>query len=372
MDVVIIGAGIVGLAHAFAAIKRGHRVTVVERHARAIGASIRNFGMIWPVGQPAGPDRDRALRSREIWLELSQEVGFWCEPCGSLHVAHANDEWDVLKEFHEGEGAELGLELLTPEAARERCPALRPDRLHGGLYSPRELAVDPREAVSSIAAWLETQQGVEIRWGDPVARIEGTTAWSSSGLRWEADRVFICTGADFELLFPEAYRRAPLTRCKLQMMRTAPQPGEWRLGMHVAGGLTLRHYASFAQCPSLDRVRQRVSRENPDYDRWGIHVMAAQNGCGELIIGDSHEYGEAPYPFDADAIDALIWNYFDAMIEAPSPAPAARWNGVYLKRTDGESALVADPAPGVRIVNALGGAGMTLSMGLADEQLASV
>ena len=42
---------------------------------RAMGASVRNFGMLWPIGQPFGPLRQLAVRSLQIWLEVLAFVG---------------------------------------------------------------------------------------------------------------------------------------------------------------------------------------------------------------------------------------------------------------------------------------------------------
>src|SRR5262249_35166102 len=91
-DDAIVGAGIVGLAHAYHLARRGRRVIVLERGERAQGASVRNFGMLWPIGQPAGPPRKLALRSLEIWRQVLQASGLWHDSAGSLHLAYRDDE----------------------------------------------------------------------------------------------------------------------------------------------------------------------------------------------------------------------------------------------------------------------------------------
>src|SRR5207249_1243918 len=110
-DVAVVGAGIVGLAFAWEAARRGKSVVVFERSPAAAGASVRNFGMIWPIGQPPGPDYDRAIRSRDRWLELGDRAGIWVNRCGSVHVAHAADEAAVLAEYS---ARSPGGEMLTP------------------------------------------------------------------------------------------------------------------------------------------------------------------------------------------------------------------------------------------------------------------
>jgi FAD dependent oxidoreductase TIGR03364 len=366
-DVAVIGAGIVGLAHAWSAARRGLSVVVFERNDRAYGASVRNFGMVWPIGQPAGDLHDVAMRSRGRWLELADAAGIWVNPCGSIHVAYRADEWAVLEEFASAAPA-LGYNcrLLTPREARKQSPAVREAGLLGGLWSGSELCVNPRQSIRTLAGWLAKTFGVAFHFNTAIRRVDAPTVESAAGRTWRAERIIVCSGADFESLFPEELAAAGLVRCKLQMLRTASQPANWRIGPHLAGGLTLRHYANFASCPSLPALKRRIAVETPELDRYGIHVMVAQNDRGELILGDSHLYDDPFEPVDRAEIDELIIRELRQIVDMPDWSVAERWHGVYAKHP-AQPVFVAEPQPGVKIRTAAGGAGMTLSFGLADD-----
>ena len=70
-DLAVVGAGILGLAHALAAARHGKRVIVVDRDAQANGASIRNFGFVTVTGQQRGEMWRLARRSRDVWVEIA-------------------------------------------------------------------------------------------------------------------------------------------------------------------------------------------------------------------------------------------------------------------------------------------------------------
>jgi FAD dependent oxidoreductase TIGR03364 len=365
-EVAVVGGGIVGLAFAWEAARRGRSVVLFERSPRAAGASVRNFGMVWPIGQPPGADHARALRSRERWLELGRR-GLWVAECGSLHLAHADDEDAVLREFAAAaRPAGVDCTYLGAEEAARRFPAINPAGLKGALHSPAELAVNPPEAIARIPQFLAEEYDVTIRPATAVVGVEMPRVVTGGGETWLADRVFVCSGTDFATLFPAVYAAAGVRRCKLQMMKTRPQPGDWRLGPHVAGGLTLCHYSSFALCRTLPALRLRFAATMPEYLRHGIHVMAAQNDAGEVVIGDSHEYDEAITPFDKPEIDELIVTYLRTLLRLPNWSIAARWNGEYAKHPD-RPIVYAEPQPGCVVATAPGGAGMTLAFGFARD-----
>lgn len=362
-DVAVVGAGIIGLAHAYYLARRGLRVLVLERHARAQGASVRNFGMIWPIGQPLGPLYELARRSRELWLEVLAGSGLWHRECGSLHLAYHEDEAQVLHEFVAV--ADRPCELWTPARVAACAPAVEQVGLRAAMWSPLELAVDPRQVIAELPTWLARSLGVDFAFGTPVLGYDMPRIVTPDGDR-HARRLLLCTGADFRDLAPAAFADSGLVPVKLQMMRSQPFGDRFRLGTHLAAGLTLRHYASFAHCPTLPALARRLDAELPEYGRYGIHVLVSQNGRGELTIGDSHEYGDRIEPFDNPRIDELILAYLRSFLTVPDLRIAARWHGIYVKHPTA-AYVVVHVGSDVLAVTGLGGAGMTLSFGLAEQ-----
>lgn len=364
----VIGSGIVGLAHAWAAAREGDRVTVFERSDKARGASVRNFGMFWPIGQTADL-LPIALRSGELWREFSKTMNTTARRCGSACVVDHDDEAAVLEEFVRL-APDLGYEceLWTPEKAESLCPGIRKGVAKAVMFSPTECNVDPREALAMLPHYLTERHDVRFHWNTTVTEVFSGSLRTAAGARHAFDRILICSGHDFETLFPEIFAAAPLKICKLQMLRTIPQPAGWKLGPMLSSGLTLRHYDSFAICPSIGEVKQRVARESPELDRYGIHVMASQDRDGGLVLGDSHEYGTDIEIFDKAVIDDLILRELRRLFDFPDWTLAERWHGLYAKNPDGPI-FRCEPLPEVHIATGTGGSGMTLSFGLAERFL---
>jgi len=364
-DCLIIGRGIVGLAHALAAVRQGLRTAVIDRETRAVGASVRNFGFVTVTGQQAGLTWRRARRTREVWAELAPQTGIQVEQRGLLMIARRRESLAVIEEFADGPmGA--GCRVLRGKALAALAPPLR-RRLPGALYSPHELRVDSRDALPRLAAWLTAAHEVTFLPRANVLAIAPGRAETSAG-PIAARMIVVCPGPDVVTLFPAEFATRGVSLVKLHMMRLAA-PG-WRLPAAVMSDLGLLRYAGYADCPSLPALRGRVATEQAPWLADGIHLIAVQGADGSLIVGDSHHIDPSPDPFQPREVDDRILAELGAVLDLPSPDVIERWVGVY--PTGPEQAFAAAPAEGVRLVSVTSGTGASTAFAIAEETLADM
>jgi FAD dependent oxidoreductase TIGR03364 len=365
--VIIIGSGIIGLSHAITAREAGFEVVLFERSARALGASVRNFGTLWPIGCAFGAERDQALFGVRRWQEIASQAGIWTSAKGSLSLAYREEAWAVLNEFAAQNDV---FELLDAPAVMARFPAANPQGLRGALYSPHETLVHSPSAIPAVSRHAKAL-GVEMHFGTPVVKVHDDEVETSAGQRMRFDHLVIAAGEEMGLLFPEELEAAKIHPCRLQMMRTVAQPGGFDLGAIFVSDLTLCHYPAFRDCPSTWALRARLEEELPTHHHWGVHVIAAQHHDGTLTLGDSHEYGHDLTPESSSEVDELILEALRAFVCVPDLRIASRWQGTYLKSKVGQTQVVLHPRERVTMVTAMGGLGMTLSWGLAQKTISS-
>lgn len=225
-DVLIIGAGVVGICSAYYLSQKGYKVVLVEKGDVCSGSSYGNAGLIVPshsvplaepgvisrgirwMLKPESPfhlkvrfDRDLILwlwkfrrscndthvqRSMPIIRDLSveslrlfaelalqKELDFGYEQRGTLYLCKtekglqkATDEARLVREM----GMEV--EILNPTEAQVLEPNLRLNVL-GGVFYPRNAHLRPYQFVRSLAGYVE-KRGVEIKTSTEVLSIQSS------------------------------------------------------------------------------------------------------------------------------------------------------------------------------------------------------
>lgn len=367
---IVVGAGILGIAYARTLKNRGYSVSVFERSAKASGSSIRNFGMVWPIGQPTGTLLNRAMKTRETWIELCKSVNIWHKQTGSLQLLSNELEFEMGKEFLERELKHRPkLQLLNKAETKSLFPLAHAKNNHGAIYSGTEIIVESREAIRQLPNYLESQGNIKFHFNTPILEINNGSVITAKKHRFEADIIIVCSGYETGILYPEVFEAAPITISQLNMLRSYRIP---QTIPALCAGLSFLHYGSYEKLPSSAIYKKWASDTYPQQVFHGIHLLISQNYNNHLTIGDSHEYGMHHEPFQQNDVDQLILEYMNDVMEVPNLAISQRWTGQYLKMQNGKSEWFEEIESGVFIANGPGGAGMTLGFGMAEDTLSSL
>src|SRR4051794_11481856 len=232
-DVVVVGAGVIGLASAWRAAQRGLSVLVVERDEPGAGASGVAAGMLAPVTEAEFGEESLLqlnLASAEMWpdfaAELAERTGLdtGYRASGALVAAADRDDGEELRRLYRFQQS-LGLEVewLGSRDARKLEPRLSP-RVSGAIHAAGEGHVEPRAVVRALVAAFE-HEGGEI-FNATVTEVAPGGVVLAGGKRIDAERVLVAAGC-----WSGAFAGAPDVRpVKGQILRLrGPEPLTERL-----------------------------------------------------------------------------------------------------------------------------------------------
>lgn len=374
-DIIVIGGGILGIAHAYHCLQAGMKVALIERDAYPNGATIRNFGQV----VPSGMDRkwqQYGLESLRVYKEIQSKTDISVREEGSIYLASNDEELQLLEELA-AINRKHGYRsvLWTKQQCLERYPGLKEGYVKAGLFFPEEVKVDPRLAAKRIIQYCVSALGLTYISRrtiiDTATLPDKQILTDNLGQTYRCKKTFLCGGTEFQLLFPEIFNQSDLVKVKLQMMETVPQKRQVIPGS-VLSGWTIRRYESFHECPSFAAIKAREDRE-AYHLKQGIHILFKQSPDGGVIIGDSHEYatvkdGETLSMGTDNEINCFILSQAQRIFQLEDWQISRTWVGQYsqCQEQDIFNETIEDD---IHIVTGIGGKGMTGSLGYAKENV---
>lgn len=377
-DLIIVGAGALGAFHAYFALKNGLKVLLLEKDAQPLEATVRNFGQIIPSGMAEDEWFDYARVSLDTYKTIQADYDISIRNNGSLYLASSALEMQVLDEKH-GRYQALGYpsQLLTAAQCRQRLPAVRADYCAGGLLFAQEVTAEPDRMIHRLLAYLVERWQLDYRPATPVrevtAHATGCEVIDTHSQRYRASQVLVCSGRDFQLLFPEVFAQSDLELCKLQMLATYPLP-QVHLPGSILTGLSIRRYHAFHSCPSFAKLQPEDI--DPALRQWGIHILFKQALDGSIIIGDTHEYADvaaaANLDFNnVDYLNQLMIREAQRILVLPDWRIQRAWNGYY-SQSKSQEIFQYSPDSRIHIITGIGGKGMTTACGFAHRNVAQL
>jgi len=377
-DLIVVGGGILGTFHAYHALVKGLRVLQLEKDNYPVSSTVRNFGQVVPSGM-SGKWFDYGVRGLEIYKSIQNEMDISVRNNGSIYIASDADEVQMLHELS-AHYKQVGYahELWSKEQILKTYPMMKDTYVKEAIVFKQEVSVEPDLMIHRLHAYMQTKfEQYTLKYDATVMACEDNAdlvkVTTSDMQLFEGDKVIICNGYEFKILYRSLFDDSGLKISKLQMMRTKPMK-DLHLPGNILTGLTTRRYESFEEyCPSFHQIK--VPEHYKELREQGIHILFKQAIDGSIIVGDSHEYAQGNQLDELgfainSKINDLMLNEANRIITMDQSMIASSWAGFYAQHDN--DILEVDVSERIHVRTGIGGKGMTASAGYAEQSIEAI
>ena len=170
-EVVIIGAGIVGAMCAYYVNRAGLKAIVIDRGTVASGTTGAGEGNIMVSDKSPGPELELALKSRDMWFEVAQDLGNEFELVAKGGLAVSRGDASSLFELSNSQSV-AGVQ--TKRVGASEIQELEPfisKAVQNGVHYPQDAQCQPMLAAAHILRQLQ-RRGLEFIGHQEVLKIE--------------------------------------------------------------------------------------------------------------------------------------------------------------------------------------------------------
>ena len=180
LDVLVVGAGLIGSATSWLLAKSGRSVALIDAGCYGGEASRAGAGMLAPGGEYREPSlaAQFALESLALYpafvRQLEQESGLAIDyrRCGAIDLAYDADHWNDLQQRADMQRRfGIAVNELCLSTLSSMAPGLIRERLSGALFYPNEACVAPEDLLAALRV-VCAQSGIEILENTPAGHIE--------------------------------------------------------------------------------------------------------------------------------------------------------------------------------------------------------
>jgi len=375
VDLVVVGAGVLGTFHALHAASLGKSVLLTEKDIYPVQATVRNFGQVVPSGM-SSEWFEYGVASTTLYKKIQNVFDIGIRQNGSVYIASDESEQQLIHELKAVmESRDYECELLSQKNCVEKWPALKADYCREALYFPQEISAEPSITIYKLieyacAAYPNLSYRPATTIIDCLINNSEVKVVTHQRELISAEKVVVCNGADFKILFPDQFRTSGIEVSKLQMLRTKPMP-HVQLEGNILTGLTIRRYESFAELPSYATIA--TPEHLHTLKQWGIHILFKKGIDGSIIIGDSHEYADVNNMDDLGydikhPVNELMLCEAERIVQFDVRNIAATWAGFYAQHPD-KDIVEIDLEKKIHIRTAIGGKGMTSAAGYSLQSI---
>jgi sarcosine oxidase subunit beta len=351
LNVVVIGAGTLGMSAALSLAERGAAVTVIEADSVAAGSSGRSVGV---VGTQHVDPFEVLIRSHSVRrLREWRARGLNFNPIGYLRLGRTTEDMALFSRSLEMQRA-VGLSaarVLDSSDLRKLVPHMNTAGLAGGLFGSEDGFLDPHQMCSLLSQFVR-EHGGAVRQGCRVTAVERaghrfrlvTTTGS-----FETDAIVNAAG-------PWAGKVAALLG---QSLHIVPE-------RHEAVSIRLDRPLDYVMPMVMDLVLGRGTGLNFRHERAGELISELHKSSGEGE--DPDNYNQL---MNEDGKERLAELLLERLPDLPGPAFTRGWAGLYPRSHDGRPYVGPVDAAEPRLVTAAGAGGYGIQLGPVIGQLAA-